>query len=218
MELVSVNCGKPRRVNYQGRLVDTGIFKNPVEGSVMMHELGLDGDGQADLRVHGGLDKAVYAYPYEHYAFWKGELERDDFTFGQFGENLTTQGLTEDDVAIGDVLQIGEAEVEVTQPRSPCFKLAIRMERPDIVKRFIKAGRSGFYLRVLREGPVAKGDAITRVRRVDDVPTIRQLLDAYYNGVDRLATYERAIAVEALSQSWRNDLVERLVEARGQHG
>ncbi len=173
MQVIAVHVGLPRRVAWRGRSVETGIFKQPVAGPVMVRTLNLDGDRQADLSVHGGAAKAVYCYPAEHYAFWRRQLG-EDVPWGAFGENLTTTGLDEDTLHIGDVLRIGEAELIVTQPRLPCFKLGVRFGRPDMVRRFLASRRTGFYCAVVREGLVAAGDPITliacdlgRVRVVD---------------------------------------------------
>jgi MOSC domain-containing protein YiiM len=160
MTLLSINVGEPREVEWNGEVVTTGIFKSPVPGPVAVRRLNMDGDRQADLTVHGGIEKAVYAYPGEHYAYWRAQLPEADLGMGAFGENLTTEGLLETDVAPGDRLQIGGAHFVVTKPRMPCYKLQIRFERLDIVKRFWRSGRSGFYLAVEREGEVAVGDAI----------------------------------------------------------
>jgi MOSC domain-containing protein YiiM len=162
VKLLSVNVGGPREVEWRGETVRTSIWKAPVTGRVAVRRTNLAGDEQSDLRVHGGAAKAVYVYPHEHYAYWERELGVA-LGFGNFGENLTTSGLLEAEVAIGDRLRIGSAEFEVTQPRVPCFKLGIRFGRPDLVKRFLAAGRSGFYLAVLREGELAAGDAIERI-------------------------------------------------------
>src|SRR5262245_25306653 len=150
MRVVSVNVGLPREVEWKGRVVTTGIFKTPVAARVALRALNLEGDRQADLTVHGGADKAVYAYPSEHYPFWRRELPGLDLPCGAFGENLTTEGLDEAEVRIGDRFRVGTAEVRVTQPRIPCYKLGIRLGRDDIVERFLWSGRSGFYLAVLR--------------------------------------------------------------------
>src|SRR5882724_12583457 len=157
MRVLSVNVGSPREVQWQGRPVRTSIWKSPVTGPVIVKTLNLDGDQQADLTVHGGEKKAVYVYPSEHYALWRAELPGVDLPWGAFGENLTTEGLMEDSVHIGDRFRIGSAELVVTQPRMPCFKLGIRFGRPDIVKRFLRSGRTGFYLTVTREGQVEAG-------------------------------------------------------------
>jgi MOSC domain-containing protein YiiM len=163
MKLVSLQAGRPREVRWRGKWVSTGIFKEPVDGRVMLHRVNLEGDGQADLTVHGGWDKAVYVYPSEHYAFWRRELPGMSLPYGIFGENFTTEGLDEDAVHLGDRFRVGEAIVEVTQPRLPCYKLGIRFGRPDMPKRFHASGRCGFYLSVLREGAVGAGDVWERI-------------------------------------------------------
>ena len=162
MKLLSVNASMPKEVPHRGGTVSTGIFKEPVGGRVMLRSLNLEGDGQADRNVHGGINKAVYAYPNEHYEYWSRELGRTDFTFGQFGENFTVSGMLEDAVRIGDVFRIGSALVEVTQPRAPCFKLGIVMGDQRFIKTFEKSGKTGFYFRVLREGIIHVGDEIRR--------------------------------------------------------
>jgi MOSC domain-containing protein YiiM len=161
MKVVSVNVGLPQFVEYMGEPLATGIFKQAVEGKVGVGRFNLEGDGQADLRVHGGALKSVYVYPSEHYAYWRDELPEADLPFAVFGENLTTEGILESDVRRGDRLTIGTAEFEVTVPRYPCFKLGIRFGRKDILRRFMKSGRSGFYLTVMRMGEIESGDKIT---------------------------------------------------------
>src|SRR6266436_6151267 len=160
MKLLSVNVGLPREVEWNGKIIRTSIFKAPVSGRVRVAKLNLEGDQQSDLSVHGGIDKAVYAYPSEHYPFWREELPGADLPWGVFGENFTSEGLLEEAVHIGDRFRIGSAEFVVTQPRLPCFKLGIRFRRPDIVKRFLRSGRSGFYLAVVQEGRVKSEDSI----------------------------------------------------------
>ena len=174
MKLLSVNAATLQNVPYRGRTVTTGIFKEPLQNRVMVRTLGLDGDKQADLSVHGGPDKAIYAYPFEHYASWTHELGRNDLTLGQFGENFTVEGMLEDDVHIGDIFHVGSALVEVTQPRQPCYKLGIKMGDARFPKRFLTSGRSGFYLRVLEEGEVGAGDVIHRVKVDPKRMTVRQ--------------------------------------------
>ena len=161
MKVLSVNVGWPRIVEYMGEPLVTGIFKSAVEGPVRVGQFNLEGDAQADLRVHGGPLKSVYVYPSEHYAYWRDELPDAELPSGVFGENLTTEGILETDVREGDRLQIGTAEFEITTPRYPCFKLGIRFGRKDILRRFMKSGRSGFYLSVLKTGELSAGDAIT---------------------------------------------------------
>lgn len=168
MKLISVNVGLPREVSWKGKTVTTGIFKLPVAGRVALHRLNLEGDRQADLSVHGGVEKAVYAYPSEHYEHWQPELPKMELGWGSFGENFTTQGLLEDAVRIGDRFRIGSAEVVVTQPRLPCFKLGLRLSRPGFLKPFLKSRRSGFYFAVLEEGEVGAGDPFELLVRADE--------------------------------------------------
>jgi MOSC domain-containing protein YiiM len=160
VKVVSVNVGLPREVNWQGQTVRTSIYKDPVAARLWARRLNLEGDRQSDLTVHGGAEKAVYVYPSEHYDFWRRELPGVDLPWGSFGENITSEGLDESSVRIGDRLTIGSAEFVVTQPRTPCFKLAIRFGRLDMIKRFLRSGRTGFYLSVSREGELAAGDPI----------------------------------------------------------
>jgi MOSC domain-containing protein YiiM len=181
MKVLSVNVGLPRLVEYRGEPIATGIFKEPIAGRVKVGELNLEGDRQADLRVHGGYYKAVYAYPSEHYAFWREDLPEMDLPFGVFGENLTIRGLTEENVFVGDRLQIGTAEFLVTQPRQPCFKLGIRFGRTDIIKRFARSGRSGFYLAVEKPGELTAGDAIKILARERNEISIADVVRKKYN-------------------------------------
>src|SRR5262245_49701380 len=160
MKLISVNVAQPREILIHDKFVSTGIFKQPVVGPVRVRTLNLDGDRQADLRVHGGRDKAVYVYPSEHYEFWQRELGENSLSWGAFGENLTVEGLFEDKVCVGDEIGIGTAVFQVTQPCQPCFKLAAKFQREDIIKRFLDSRRTGFYLRVLQEGSLQAGDSI----------------------------------------------------------
>lgn len=210
MKLLSVNIAQPREIEHQGKRVSTGIFKQPVSGPVMLHREGLSGDRQADLSVHGGVDKAAYAYPIEHYAYWAETLGRDDLSHGQFGETLTIEGLLEEDVAIGDRLRIGGALVEVSQPRTPCFKLGIKMGVEGFPRRFQDSGRVGFYLRVIEEGPVCAGDAIESTLRYEPHYTVHELW--HWSHVERrdqdLA--RTAVALEPLAQSWKEKFAKRL--------
>lgn len=175
MRLVSVNVGLPREVLWKGRIITTSIFKEPVQGRLMMRTLNLDGDRQADLTVHGGPNKAVYAYPAEHYEYWRRQWPDPLLPWGMFGENLTVEGLLEESVHIGDRFRIGTAEVIVTQPRTPCYKLSIRFGREDIIKQFWQSGRSGFYLAVLKEGEVGAGDVIELIHRDEDNITVAEV-------------------------------------------
>jgi MOSC domain-containing protein YiiM len=203
MKLISINVGLPREVTWKGKTVTTGIFKEPVEGRVMMRTLNLDGDRQADLKVHGGPDKAVYAYPVEHYEFWRRELPDVRLPWGMFGENLTIEGLSEETVNIGDRFRIGTAEVMVTQPRIPCYKLGIKFGRDDIIKRFLQSGRSGFYVAVLKEGEVKAGDTIELIHRDENNVTVADIVRLYVSEKDNLELLHRAVQVEALPESWR---------------
>ena len=203
MKLLSINVSQPKNVTYNGKMVRTGIFKEPVERKIWLGKFGLDGDGHGDLSVHGGIDKAVYAYPVEHYGHWQRELGRDNLPFGQFGENFTVEGLLEEEVHIGDVFRIGGAQVQVTQPRVPCFKLGLKMGLPTFPKQFLASERSGFYLRVLAEGNVGAGDLIERIKVDPARLSIKEIHRVYYfDNLDRQAV-KRALEVPALSDSWR---------------
>jgi MOSC domain-containing protein YiiM len=180
MKLVSVQVGRPRTVQWHGKPVSTGIYKEPVAGRVMLHRLNLDGDQQADLTVHGGRDKAVYVYPSEHYPIWQAECPDMPLSYGMFGENFTTKGLNERSVHIGDQFRIGGAVVEVTQPRLPCYKLGIRFGRSDMPKRFHASGRCGFYLAVLREGEVGAGDVWERIARNEEQVSVIERYRQYF--------------------------------------
>jgi MOSC domain-containing protein YiiM len=179
MKLLSVCVGRPREIEWQGDVVLTSIFKAPVAGPVAVRQLNLDGDEQSDLTVHGGRRKAVYVYASEHYPAWRAELPDADLSWGAFGENFTVEGLLEDAVYIGDRLSCGTAEFIVTQPRQPCYKLGLKFNRLDMVRRFHRSGRSGFYLGVVTEGVVAAGDEITLIaspeRRISVADAYREI-------------------------------------------
>ena len=192
MKLVAISVGGPRDVRWRGQDVRTSIFKTQVLHRVQVTRSNVEGDRQSDLSVHGGPDKAVYAYPAEHYPFWRRELPDADLPWGAFGENLTTEGLLEDDVWIGDRYRVGTAELVVTQPRMPCYKLAVRFGQPDVVKRFLKSRRSGFYLAVEREGEVGAGDAIERLSRNDRRLTIADVVSLYATDTENPALLETA--------------------------
>ncbi len=181
MKVLSVNVGNPRLVEYNGEPIATGIYKEPVGGRVAVNQFNLAGDAQADLRVHGGYSKAVYVYPSEHYEFWREEFPEADLPFGVFGENLTIEGLLETNVRVGDKFRVGTAEFTVTQPREPCFKLGIRFGRSDIIKRFAKSGRSGFYLAVEKTGELGAGDEIEFLSREANQPSIFEIVRERYN-------------------------------------
>jgi MOSC domain-containing protein YiiM len=212
VKIVSINVGRPRGVEWRGKTVTTGIFKEPVAGPVRVQKLNLKGDEQADLSVHGGADKAVYAYPSEHYAYWRSELPGMQLSWGAFGENLTTEGLDESSVRIGDHLSVGSAELVVTQPRLPCFKLGIRFGRPDMVKRFQRSGRTGFYLSVLREGSLSAGDAIELVSRAEPGVTVADIVRLYTADDGEQELLRRATELAALPEGWREYFRNRLWE------
>lgn len=215
MRIVSLNVGRPRLVAWDGQTVSTGIYKSPVEGRVMLRALNLDGDRQADLTVHGGPFKAVYAYPSEHYEYWRGELPDAELTWAAFGENFTTEGLEESSVNVGDRFRVGSAEVKVTQPRMPCYKLGIKFGRPDILKRFLKSGRTGFYFSVEREGEVGAGDRVELLSRDENNVTVADIVRLYAGGRDDFETMRRAAALEALPESWREHF-RRILSKRRQ--
>lgn len=215
MRLVSVNIGRPRLIMWRGEAVSTGIFKEPIKGRVRVRALNLDGDRQADLTVHGGPAKAVYTYPSEHYDFWRGELPGTEMPLGMFGENLTTEGLSETDVHIGDRFRIGTTEFIATQPRMPCYKLGIKFGRSDIIKRFLLSGRTGFYFSVAREGEVAAGDGIELVEREERRVSIADIVRIYARERMDIETMRRAVEVEALPDVWREEFLERIAKLSG---
>jgi MOSC domain-containing protein YiiM len=210
MRVVSVNVGLPRVVMWRGKPITTGIYKEPVAGRVPLRMANLDGDRQADLRVHGGPEKAVYAYPSESYELWSRERPELDFGPGVFGENLTTEGLADDEISIGDRFRIGSAELVVTQPRLPCFKLGIKMRRDEFVTEFLDRGLLGFYLAVVRPGDVAAGDPIVELERDPRgvrVPEIARLYAGDRNDVNGM---RRAAALDTLPRSWRDYFARRV--------
>jgi MOSC domain-containing protein YiiM len=204
-----VNVSLPKIVEFRGQTVSTSIFKEPVGGHVLVRRLSLEGDWQADLRSHGGLNKAVYAYPLEHYARWSAELGRDDLRPGQFGENLTMEGLTEETSRLGDVLRVGGVLLQVTQPRYPCFKLGIKMGDPLFPRRFLASGRIGFYLRILQEGAVAAGDAVELVEQSDAL-TVWGLWHLVLVDKANVEGARLALRCPTLAREWREPLEERL--------
>ncbi|BAY09952.1 MOSC domain-containing protein [Calothrix sp. NIES-2098] len=210
MKLISVNVGLPREVTWKGKAVRTGIFKEPVNARVMVRELNLDGDRQADLTVHGGVDKAVYVYPFEHYDYWQSQLPDTELTFGIFGENFTVSGLREEELNIGDRFKIGSVELMVTQPRLPCYKLAIRFGRSDMVKRFLTSRRTGFYFRVLQEGEVVAGDTLELISRDTNNITVADITQLYVREQNNPELLHRAAQLEALPESWRDYFQEQI--------
>lgn len=206
MQVVSLNIAQPEWVDAGEKRVLTGIFKKPADGARPVRRLGIDGDGQADLVHHGGEDKAVYGYPHEHYARWADELGRDDFAMGQFGENLTTNGLLEADLCIGDTVRAGTALLQVSQPRVPCAKLGIRMGDRSFVRRFLESLRTGFYFRVLEEGAIRAGDALSIASRDTDGFSVRDIMHLHFFDKLNRAQLDRALALPALSASWKESL------------
>ncbi len=210
MRVLSVNAGLPRNVAWKGKPVTTGIYKEPVDGPVRIRTLNLDGDRQADLRVHGGWDKAVYAYPSEFYELWRRERPELDFPWGQFGENLTTEGLIDGDVSVGDRFRVGTAELIVTQPRLPCFKLGIKMGRDEFVTEFLERGLLGFYFAVAREGEVEAGDPIVALSRDPRGFRVTEVARLYARDRDDTEGLQRAVKLDVLPESWRNHFRKRL--------
>jgi len=211
--IISLNVAMPREVLWHGRSVTTGIFKEPVAGHVALRKLNLDGDRQADLSVHGGEYKAVYCYPVEHYEYWKKELPGRELPMGMFGENFTVQGLLEEELHLGDRFAAGSAEVVVTQPRLPCYKLGVRFGSDDMVKKFLASGRGGFYLAVVKEGEVGTGDEIKVISRDANAVPVSEITRLYVTkryGTEELASLRRALQVEALPEDWKHYFCERM--------
>jgi MOSC domain-containing protein YiiM len=210
MKIVSLNAGFPRTMPYKGRTVKTAIFKEPVAGTARIRRHNLDGDAQADLDVHGGATKAVYGYPSEHYDFWRSELPGVDLPWGVFGENLTTEGLSEEDLRVGDTFRVGSAILRVTEPRVPCYKLALRFDREDIVKRFLQSGRSGFYFAVVEKGEAAAGAPVESVAKDPEGISIADLARLYRSKDPDPDLLRRALRSPALSEAWRAGIRRRL--------
>jgi MOSC domain-containing protein YiiM len=209
MKVIALSVGLPREVEWRGNTVLTSIFKTPVDRRLRVSTLNFEGDEQSDLTVHGGVDKAVYAYPSEHYEHWRRELPDADLPWGVFGENLTTEGLLED-VRIGDRFRIGSAEFVVTQPRLPCFKLGIRFGRPDILKRMLQSGRTGFYFSVAREGEVGAADEIEPIARADEGLTVADVVNLYTVDARNQEMLRQATETTGLPESWRDYFRKRL--------
>jgi len=212
MRVVSLNVGLPREVEWHGRTVLTSIFKAPVDRRLRVSTLNFEGDEQSDLTVHGGVDKAVYAYPSKHYEYWRRELAQADLPLGVFGENLTTEGLLETDLRIGDRFRVGSAEFVVTQPRMPCYKLGIRFGRGDILKRFLQSGRSGFYFAVTLEGEVGEGDSIELIARSNEGLTVADVVKLYTVDTENQELLRRATESSMLPESWKDYFRKRLWE------
>jgi 4-aminobutyrate aminotransferase-like enzyme/MOSC domain-containing protein YiiM len=210
LQLLAVSLGLPEETRWRGQTIQSGIFKSPIEGRVSVGSLGIEGDGQADLSVHGGIDKAVYAYDESNTQYWRDELGRPELAAGAFGENLTLVGWPEGRVRIGDLFRIGTTIFEVSQPRQPCMKLGVRFDDPKFPKRFLSSGRVGFYLRVIEDGSIGAGDEVTRVRTNEDGMSISSLVALWLDRDARPVALERALSLESLADAWRKPLQERL--------
>jgi MOSC domain-containing protein YiiM len=213
MKVLSINVGLPKKVLFNGQTVTTAIFKDPVKGPIMLRKINLDGDRQADLTVHGGVDKAVYSYPAEHYDYWRKQFPNIDLNWGMFGENFTTEGLMEDAVNVGDQFQIGSAKLVATQPRMPCYKLGVRFGRMDVVRRFLASSRPGIYFKVLKEGQVQVDDKIEIIRRDKNNVTVKDIVHLYVNrdhAVDNIETMRRAIKTNALPEGWKYEFQQNI--------
>src|SRR5258706_7382611 len=215
MQVVSVNVGLPKEMAWKGQMVMTGIFKEPVEGRVAVGRLNLEGDRQADLSVHGGPEKAIYAYPAEYYHFWREQFPEMDLPWGMFGENLTVEGLMDETVHIGDRFQAGSAHVVVTQPRVPCYKLGLKVGREDILKRFLESGLTGFYFAVLKEGEVAAGDRITLLQRDEHQVKVADITRLYREDKYNLDLLRQVVAEKVLAEVWREYFQQRLDRLAG---
>ncbi len=210
MKLLSVNVSLPKEVIHKGKPVRTRIFKEPVNGRVGVKFLNLEGDGQADLMGHGGEFRAVYAYSFDNYTYWESKLGRSDFKVGQFGENFTVEGLLDEDVHVGDVFRIGTSLFEVTQPRVPCYKLAMKMEVEGFYNQILESGRLGFYFKVLEEGEVGAGDTIEKVKTDPVGMNISEVNRLMYYDKDNLEEMTKALEIEALSPGWKSTFEGRL--------
>jgi MOSC domain-containing protein YiiM len=212
MKVLSVNVGLPRKVLYNGQIINTAIFKDPVKGPIMLRKLNLDGDRQSDLTVHGGIDKAVYSYPVEHYDYWRKQFPDMDLTWGMFGENFTTEGLLEDAVNVGDQFEIGSAKLVATQPRMPCYKLGVRFGRMDVIRRFMISGRPGIYFKILKEGEVKTGDKIKNIKRDKNNVTVKDIVSLYIskNHIDIIEMMRRAIKIRDLPEGWRYEFEKKI--------
>jgi MOSC domain-containing protein YiiM len=212
MHIISVNVGLPHEVSWKGKHVSTGIFKQPIAGRVVARRLNFDGDRQADLTVHGGEEKAIYAYPAEHYDYWRQELPGMALPWGMFGENLTTWGLLEDAVNVGDQFRVGAALLQAMQPRLPCYKLGLKFGREDMVKRFLASGRYGWYFAVVEEGEVGAGDTIERVHRDPHDITVADIARLYLRERNNISMIQRAVEHEGLPDGWRAYFQEQLAQ------
>lgn len=209
-KILSVNVSLPKEVDFEGQKVTTGIFKKSIDGRIMLRTLNLDGDKQADLTVHGGPDKAVYAYPIEHYEFWRKVYPDMEMPNGMFGENFTIEGLMESEVSLGDSFEIGSSKVIATQPRMPCYKLGVKFGRMDVLKKFLASGRSGIYFKVLEEGEVGAGDPIIQIKKDTNQVGITDIVRLYSSDREDIEMMRRTVKVEALPEGWRDYFLEQI--------
>ena len=215
MKLVSVNVGLPRIVKFGKETVTTGIFKNPIDTRIYLKKLNLEGDKQADLTVHGGLDKAVYSYPYEYYDFWRKEFPDISLTWGMFGENLTTEGLFESQVNVGDMFQIGSSHLVATQPRMPCYKLGVKFGRMDIIRKFLESEKTGIYFKVIKEGEIGVNDALKLIKKDNNNVTIKNIVELITrDDKENTILMEKAVKVQDLPQGWKNYFLEKLSHSK----
>lgn len=210
MKILSIQVGLPKTIQHHGRAVTTGIFKLPVHGPVLLKTLNLEGDGQADLRVHGGRDKALYAYSYDVYPNWIKTRPSNDFPFGALGENLTVDELPEDQIFIGDIFELGEAIIQVAQPRMPCQKLAIKFDDPSILKQFMSIGRPGVYYRVLKEGIIRAGDSFKLIEQERVLASVLELFNLSQHGSDSLERLREILRIKSLEDGWRRRIEKSL--------
>ena len=216
MKVLSVNVGLPRKILFNGQIITTAIFKDPVKGPLSLRKLNLDGDKQADLTVHGGIDKAVYSYPEEHYDYWRKQFPNMDLVWGMFGENFTTEGLFEDAVNVGDQFQIGSAKLVATQPRMPCYKLGVRFGRMDVIRKFMTSGRPGIYFKVLKEGEIKTGDKIKFIKRDKNNVTVKDIVTLYINmnNLDNIETMRRATKIRDLPEGWKYEFQQKIEQLK----
>lgn len=214
LKLLSLNVGLPRQVRFQDGIVTTGIFKEPIRGRIRLRKLNLDGDRQADLRVHGGVDKAIYAYPGEHYSYWREELPGKLLPWGMFGENFTTEGMFEETVNIGDRFMVGTAKLAATQPRMPCYKLGVKFGNMDIIKRFLASGLTGVYFKVVKEGELEQGDEIRLIKKDKNNVTVKDIVRLYTVNKDDVQAIQRAIRIKDLPKGWKSHFINQLEQVR----
>lgn len=214
MQVISINVGELRTIPRRGHQIKTGIFKQPIEGTIAVQSHGLDGDAQGDLTLHGGTEKAIYVYPKEHYKYWGKKFPELNLSWGIFGENLTIEGASEDTVYIGDQWQIGSAKFEVVEPREPCYKLGVSVGNKKIVKQFSESGRSGWYLRVIQEGEIKPSDTISVLNKNIHTVTVTDLNNFFSHTLKDMATLQRALQIETLSPKWRDSITQHLQRSK----